>query len=407
LEWAQFAIHLADVYNEEGQVADALNLLDEVDVVASEIRSLEVKRDAYKSRARSYELGNRKDKAYEYLVAHIQLQDSILGQDKLAEMAETESDFRSELAAREMEKIENEKTSIRKNTILMIFGGSLVVVLVLLGVILLRYNSLNKLYKVLSRKNQEIFLRNERLARSNEELQQFAHVTAHDLREPLRSISGFSTLLERHFLSTDPEGRQYVDFITGGVQRMDTLLRDLLTYSVIGILEQRFEKVRIEEIIGEVLSTLQEERRTQGARIKIVNLPEITADRRQMKMLFEQLIDNAIKFRGEETPEIIIQCEPKGETNIFSIQDNGIGIEDAYQDKIFSLFLRLNRKNGHQGGTGVGLSICRKIVHQHKGKIWIESVLGKGSTVRFQLPKSPSYDMSMIDWREEKQVVFN
>ncbi|MEO0472550.1 MAG: ATP-binding protein [Bacteroidota bacterium] len=403
-EWAQFAIGLANVYNEEGQVADALNLLDEVEAVSDEIHSLELKRDACKARAKSYELGNRKDKAYECLLEYVALQDSILGEEKLAQMAETESDYRSERTQEAIQQLETEKRNIEKNNLLMIFGGGLAALLALLGVIFLRYKSLNKLYKVLAKKNQEIYLQNERLARSNEELQQFAHVTAHDLREPLRSIAGFSTLLERRFMEDDTEGKQYVAFISSGVKRMDTLLRDLLSYSVIGILEQNFEKVRIDEIIQEVLRKFHEEHRTEGARINIQNLPEITADRKQMRILFEQLLDNAIKFRRDETPEIAIQCEKKGDTYIFSVQDNGIGIQEEYKDKIFSLFLKLNKDSSRYAGTGIGLSICRKIVQQHKGQIWIESIFGKGTTVFFMLPDSP-LDMPQIDWRANDNLI--
>ncbi|MEO0639688.1 MAG: ATP-binding protein, partial [Bacteroidota bacterium] len=132
------------------------------------------------------------------------------------------------------------------------------------------------------------------------------------------------------------------------------------------------------------------EKATAGAKISLHDLPSIQANRKQMIQLFHHLIDNSIKFRKDESPQISIRAEKRGSYYLFSVEDNGIGMEEAYQDKIFGLFLRLHTKKSKYKGTGIGLSICKKIVEQHKGKIWIDSKLGDGTTVYFTLPKDPN-----------------
>lgn len=400
---AENKLNIARLLLIDDQASQCLALLDSVQILATQINSPELEMQITKLRADAFSSLGRKDLAYNNLFRYLQLRDSIFGTPIRLDFALAESGIAVSKIEEEIAEIKEAQQVARRQMIIggMIAGFILLLVLLLMGY--QRNRALNRVNKILAQKNEEIFMQNERLASSNEELRQFAHITSHDLREPLRSIGGFSTLLERKFKGKlDERGQEYLDFITSGVRRMDSLLADLMNYSVIGILEQKFEPVEIEKIITNIIETMHREKRAQGARIKIKNLPVIIADVRQMGILFENLIDNAVKFRAKKVPQIEINCQKQGESYLFSIKDNGIGMDEAYQEQIFSLFLRLHNNTSEYEGTGVGLSICRKIVQQHKGRIWINSQQDLGTTVYFLLPASPLEVTSPIKWRDDR-----
>ncbi|MEM6344545.1 MAG: ATP-binding protein [Bacteroidota bacterium] len=402
-ESAHTKLNIARLLIIDDQPSASLSLLDTIQNLSSQIPPAELKMQIAELRADGFRDLGRKDLAYDNLLDYLQLRDSIYGTPIRLDFARAESGITVSKFEEEIAEIKEAQQVARRQMIIggMIAGFILLLVLLLMGY--QRNRALNRVNKILAQKNEEIFMQNERLASSNEELRQFAHITSHDLREPLRSIGGFSTLLERKFKNKlDERGQEYLDFITSGVRRMDSLLADLMNYSVIGILEQKFEPVEIEKIISNIIETMHREKRAQGAKIKIRNLPVIIADVRQMGILFENLIDNAVKFRSEEIPQIEINCQKQDHHYLFSIKDNGIGMDEAYQEQIFSLFLRLHNNSSEYEGTGVGLSICRKIVQQHKGRIWINSQKGVGTTVYFLLPASPLEVTSPIKWRPER-----
>lgn len=403
IESAYTKLNIARLLILDDQASASLSLLDSIQNLSAKIHKAELKMQIAELRADGFRNLGRKDLAYDNLLEYLQLRDSIYGTPIRLDFARAESGIAVSKIEEEIAEIKEAQQVARRQMIIggMIAGFILLLVLLLMGY--QRNRALNRVNKILAQKNEEIFMQNERLASSNEELRQFAHITSHDLREPLRSIGGFSTLLERKFKGKlDGRGQEYLDFITSGVRRMDSLLADLMNYSVIGILEQKFEPVEIEKIITNIIETMHREKRAQGARIKIKNLPVIVADIRQMGILFENLIDNAVKFRSKEIPQIEINCQKQEDHFLFSIKDNGIGMDEAYQEQIFSLFLRLHNNNSEYEGTGVGLSICRKIVQQHKGKIWINSQKEVGTTVYFLLPASPLEVTSPIKWRPER-----
>ncbi|MFK7923381.1 MAG: ATP-binding protein [Bacteroidia bacterium] len=400
---AENKLNIARLLLIDEQASQCLALLDSIQRLATQIQRPELEMQLTKLRADAFNSLGRKDLAYDNLYRYLQLRDSIFGTPVRLDFALAESGIAVSKIEEEIAEIKEAQQVARRQMIIggMIAGFILLLVLLLMGY--QRNRALNRVNKILAQKNEEIFMQNERLASSNEELRQFAHITSHDLREPLRSIGGFSTLLERKFKGKlDERGQEYLDFITSGVRRMDSLLADLMNYSVIGILEQKFEPVEIEKIISNIIETMHREKRAQGARIKIKNLPVIVADERQMGILFENLIDNAVKFRSKDGPKIEINCQKEGESYLFSIKDNGIGMDEAYQEQIFSLFLRLHANSSEYEGTGVGLSICRKIVQQHKGRIWINSQKELGTTVYFLLPASPLEVTSPIKWRADR-----
>jgi CHASE3 domain sensor protein/nitrogen-specific signal transduction histidine kinase len=223
------------------------------------------------------------------------------------------------------------------------------------------------------------------LERKNKEIEQFAYVSSHDLQEPLRSISNFTSLLERK-LETHPDQKvhDYMGLITGGVQRMSQLIFDLLEYSRIG---NDLEKTKIDcnQLVNEVLTSLQARIKESGAQIHVAALPVVNGFG-YLQSLFQNLISNGIKFQKPgTTPVVNISAVQQRNHWLFSISDNGIGIEQEYHERIFIIFQRLHSRREYSG-TGIGLAQCRKIVELHGGKIWIESEPGKGSTFYFTLP---------------------
>ncbi|MDD5208080.1 MAG: ATP-binding protein [Elusimicrobiales bacterium] len=225
------------------------------------------------------------------------------------------------------------------------------------------------------------------LARSNEDLQRFAFVASHDLQEPLKTISNYVQMLEAKYRSVmGPESEKHVDFITGAVGRMRSLIRGLLDYSKINS-SLHLEEVDSREALDYVLGVLGDSISSSGAVIERGDLPVLRADRCHIESLLQNLISNAIKFRNGAAPRIRVSAE-KGKSGwIFEVRDNGAGIENAYSAKLFKLFGRLHGKGVE--GAGIGLASCKKIVEHYGGKIWFESEPGKGSSFFFSIPGQP------------------
>ncbi len=227
----------------------------------------------------------------------------------------------------------------------------------------------------------------EKLARSNAELQQFAYVASHDLQEPLRMVTAYLSLLEKHYRDRlDDRALAYLDFAVDGGLRARELIRDLLDFSRIDSQAKPMRSMCMEEVITIVINHLSLQAREERAIITHDPLPCIMADDAQMTNLLQNLISNAIKFHGEAAPRVHISSEDKGAEWQFSVRDNGIGIDPVYQEKIFVIFQRLHTAADYPG-TGIGLAIAKKIVERHGGRIWVESEPGKGSTFHFTIPK--------------------
>jgi len=234
----------------------------------------------------------------------------------------------------------------------------------------------------------EIKLENliEKLKNSNKELEQFAYLASHDLREPLRMITSFLELLKmRYENDLDGEANEFIDYAVDGAQRMDVMIKDLLDYSRISSQERKFEYLKSEEILNTVLINLKSTIKDNSVNIIHDPLPLIYANNQQMVQLFQNLIGNAIKYRGKENPEIQISYEDVDDEYIFSIKDNGIGIDEKHLKKIFNIFHRLHTSEEYEG-TGIGLAISEKILEKHRGKIWAESETGKGTIFHFTIP---------------------
>jgi PAS domain S-box-containing protein len=248
--------------------------------------------------------------------------------------------------------------------------------------------SLSMLTDITERKKAEetLKLKLEELAISNAELEQFAYVSSHDLQEPLRMITSYLQLLQRRYQGQlDNKADKYIHFAVDGASRMQNLIQALLELSRVSRISKEPKTINCNLILSQTLSNLKLMIKDNKATISYDTLPEVMADSTQLGQVFQNLIFNGIKFHSEEAPKIHISAEKKASEWVFSVQDNGIGIDPQYSGKIFEIFKRLHSRDEYSG-IGIGLSICKKIVEGHGGRIWVESELGKGSVFYFTLP---------------------
>ena len=247
----------------------------------------------------------------------------------------------------------------------------------------------NDVEKFFMRRLAEISLeeKTELLERSNADLQQFAYVSSHDLREPLRMISAYLQLLDRKYGGAlDQDAHEFIDFAVAGAKRMDVLIKDLLQYSRVQTHGEAFSEVDSEEVLEEALDNLQAAIAEAEGVVTFEGLPKVMADPSQLLRLFQNLVGNALKYHSsDQKPEIHVGAEMSEGTCTFRVCDNGIGIEPQYFDRIFVIFQRLHGREEYSG-TGVGLAVCKRIIERHGGRIWVESEPGKGSTFFFTLP---------------------
>jgi PAS domain S-box-containing protein len=225
------------------------------------------------------------------------------------------------------------------------------------------------------------------LMRSNEELQQFAYVASHDLQEPLRMVSSYTQLLaRRHADKLDGDAREFMDFIVDGAARMKQLIEDLLEYSRVGTRGHEMQPVESAQALDRALANLRAAREASGAEVTREHLPTVIADGTQLTQLFQNLIGNAMKFHGDEPPRIHVMGEERDDVWLFTVRDNGIGLDTQFSERIFMMFQRLHTKTEYPG-TGIGLAICKKIVQRHGGRIWVDSQPGRGATFGFTLAR--------------------
>ena len=227
----------------------------------------------------------------------------------------------------------------------------------------------------------------DKLRQSIRELEQFAYVASHDLREPLRMVASYVKLLERRYADKlDDSAKEFINFAVDGANRMQRLIEDLLTYSCVGSKPQELEPLHAEEALTDAIQNLQEAIKEADAKVTYDPLPIVSGDQTQLIQLFQNLVANAIKFRGDKQPEVHVTVEPDHGQWRFSVIDNGIGIKKDYQDRIFKIFQRLHSREEYDG-TGIGLAVVNKIVERHHGKIWVNSTPGEGATFSFTLDR--------------------
>jgi PAS domain S-box-containing protein len=235
---------------------------------------------------------------------------------------------------------------------------------------------------------QSLEVRAFELATSNADLERFLYVATHDLQEPLRLVNSFTQLLKKKYgKQLDEQANEYINYAVDGATRMKKLILDLLEYSKFSTNSEAFAPIDMNTVLQEVSCKFLKTLTDTGAELIITELPTITANKSLMIQLFQNLIGNALKYRSNHKPVIKVDCKEDGENYLFSVSDNGIGIDQQYSDKIFILFRRLHGNNESYEGTGVGLAICKKITELHRGNIWVVSEQEKGSTFYFTIAR--------------------
>lgn len=236
---------------------------------------------------------------------------------------------------------------------------------------------------LVSKQAKELEENLRQLEMSYQELEEFSYIASHDLKSPLRNIASYAQLLRRRYYGKiDDQANEFIDFIVKGAKHMDEIIRDLLEYSRANR-ESNFVKTDLNDTLEIVKFNLQQEIAENQAQIEIKQLPELTINKSAVSQLFQNLIGNAIKFKGEQPPIIHVSCELQNDYWLFKVRDNGVGMDEAFQQKAFLPFQRIN--NLDRPGTGMGLAICKKVVKMHKGDIWYESKRGEGTTFNFTL----------------------
>lgn len=238
------------------------------------------------------------------------------------------------------------------------------------------------------------------LQRSNSELEQFAYVASHDLQEPLRKVASFCQLLQRRYGGQlDERADQYIDFAVDGAKRMQGLINDLLAFSRVGRMTREQTLIDLNEVVRQVVDSFSDRIEETRALVVAENLPSVRGEATLLSAVFQNLISNALKFRGSSDPVVTIEAERDGDLWKFTVHDNGIGIEPEYADRIFVIFQRLHPKDAYPG-TGIGLAMCRKIVEYHGGTIWLKTDVDSGTSFEFTLPVAPE----LVDRPEEVHV---
>lgn len=224
------------------------------------------------------------------------------------------------------------------------------------------------------------------LQQANRILGQYAYIAAHNFQTPLRNIAGFAQLLERDYKDTlDAKALNYIDITVKETIQLHNLINDFLEYTTLATKKLNATHTDINEVLDQVTQELDAKIKKAGVQVLYGDLPIVYVNYHLFKKLFEHIVDNAIKYRSDHNPYIMINAFQEHGNWIFAIHDNGIGIEEQYQDKVFGLFKRLHTVDKYQG-TGIGLSICKRIIEIHEGKIWLESIPGSGTTCYFSIP---------------------
>lgn len=369
--------------------------------IAQEIKAKPLIKDIYHQLSKAcYKRGDYKN-AYVFQQKHFFLRDSITNENSLQNIANLKSKHQVDQQQQQIALLKKEQEISELYRNLAIIG-----ILLLLSFMiyrLWRFKEQANYNKILKVKNQEIKKQNLQLQSANEDLEQFAYISSHDLKAPLRIIGSYANLLNRRYKSQlDETGVEFLDFITNGVKQMNTLLEDVYAYTRLEKEALEFKPVELNLIVEKIKLSLGYTIQEKNAVIKADDLPNIYGNSTMLSQVFQNLIDNGMKFMAEgESPHIKVSSIQKDEHIQICIQDNGIGIAEIYHDKIFTVFRRLHNDTEYKG-TGVGLAICKKIIEKHGGNIWVESDGVHGSCFCFTLPAIAQKQNNI----EEKEMNF-
>jgi len=356
---------------------------------------------AHEQLAKVYKGTGNLRKENECLNMYIAVKDSMLNEEAIKEIRQREYSYKMAQNEKQIIVLKSEteilkaekRVSYLKNIFWILAFCSLAVVVVVLFYNWKKQQNMARLLQEkhyeIEEKNEKIQIQNRLLEQSNVELQNFAYVASHDLKEPLRMVNSFSGLLKRKYNDVlDDRGQEYMYYITDAVDRMGTLLDDLLDYSRVTTSDKNSEAVNTGNVAAKVRMNLTPrlEEKSGDVIINYDKMPEIQGNKSQFGQLLQNLISNGLKFQNGKPPVVEVDCQERKKDYLFSVKDNGIGISKENQAKVFDMFTRLHTREQFEG-TGIGLSTCKKIVNRHGGKIWVESEVGQGATFFFTVSK--------------------
>ena len=429
-KWGSISTYraIADAYIESNRPKKALVELEKALDMAQESDAKPKIIEIYKYIAKAYAKMNAYKKSNEYLYKYTVLKDEMINETSLREMGQKKASYEIEKKESEITLLKKEKEILEKEQQIeglynYILIGAAIFLLILLRLMYSRYDFHRKSNELLEEKNAEIKkhtaqleeankkqlmtnllleeknqlmeqqneqinMQNEKLENSNEDLKQFAYVASHDLKEPLRMINAYTSLLKKRYANLfDDNAHEFMGYIVDAVNRMDNLLNDLLTYSRVNTRAVEHNWMDSRDILDITTANLRHAIESKNVTINYdaENLPRLKVNKSHMLQLFQNLISNSIKFKRDDVdPVIDITCEKKDKHYQFTLKDNGIGMAPENQEKVFEVFRRLHSQTEYEG-SGIGLATCKKIIEKHHGKIWVESVEGEGSTFFFTI----------------------
>jgi signal transduction histidine kinase len=383
-DYPNLYLRLGELYQKMNNNDKAIEALNECIASATSRNFKEILLKANTILSQVYDQTGQHKLAFEHLKTANIYNDSIFNEEKSRRFAEAQYKFDVEKAESQYQ-FEKELSEKRLNDVKLQQSRYMLIMFVILfsaiiATLIYIVKMKSKSNLVLIQKNDEIKFQNERLEKSNEILSQFAYASAHDLKEPLRSISSFVHIINRRYATLlPPEAGEYMGFVVGGVKRMESLLGALLEYSTVASVQEEVKQVTpLKQVLTDVQQNLHSIIDVSGV------LPSLWVSRLHLTQLFQNLLSNSMKF-SDKQPHICIQGKVKDDQFIITIKDNGIGMKSEYSDKIFRLFQRLSRSPQYEG-TGIGLAICKNIVDNYNGKIWFESAEGVGTTFFISIP---------------------
>jgi len=389
---------LSDTNLKQDRLDKAITGLDESYEIYQELGQLNSVKGVTKKYAEIYYKKKNFAKYKEYTDKYIALKDSLYSEEMMESMANLKEGYEIHKLERENQIAlltkDQELAHAKSYTTGAITCGAIVIFMLLLALMYNRNKAAAEKNDLLSAKNAEILRQNDFLVSSNQDLEKFAYIISHDLKEPLRNINGFTKLLNRRLKKHNPDKdiNEYATFITKGTEQMAELLNGLLEYSKVSVNKSEKETSDINEIAHRVVSNLKIQLDEKNCTVKINELPDVVCRATQLTQVFQNLIANAIKFGGDHGNKITVSAQDIGNEYRFSVKDTGIGIASEYQKDIFIVFKRLHDR-GTYSGSGIGLATCKKIVEDHGGRIWVESSVGKGACFFFTIPKKPCFEV--------------